>query len=197
MDPQIGQLLADSRTNERAGNIAAALELAQRALEMARADGDPKAICSGFVHIATVHYRLGHYEQATQLAMEALTYADDVPDSANALLLIGLAAAESGDLSRAEEFFHRAADLSRQIGYVAGRSWSLHNLAALVYTIRGQFGLALATIEEAYRLNQESNEPNWGYPLLKAWIYLTTGDRQQVRQALEEVARIALPGSLI
>jgi hypothetical protein len=95
------------------------------------------------------------------LATEALKYAAAIPDTVTARHLLGLIASEIGQPDAAEAHFHRAADLSRQIGYRLGQLLALNNLATHVYVERGQFDMALSAMAECYQINREI-----GYPKL-------------------------------
>lgn len=188
--------LTEARAHERAGRIPQAMETAQSALEAARSLGYAGGIAGGLTHCALVHYRLGHYAECAQLSAEALAVTDHHPEAVTALHLLGLCASETGNPAQAEEHFHRAADLSRQVNYPLGRALALHNLAALVYFPEGKFDLALTAAAESHQINAALGSPNWGYPMLKAGIYLQLGDREQTRSALDELARHVVPGSM-
>jgi hypothetical protein len=64
MDARIAELLAESRAQEKAGDYAASLRLAEAALAQARELGDSEGICGGHTHIANVHWRMGHFDLA-------------------------------------------------------------------------------------------------------------------------------------
>jgi DNA-binding SARP family transcriptional activator len=196
MNARIAELLAESRAQEKAGAYAAALRLAEAALAQARSLDDQEGICGGHTHVANVHWRMGHFDLAHDLATEALKYAAAIPDTVTAHHLLGLIASETGEPDAAEGHFHRAADLSRQIGYRLGLSLALNNLATQVYVVRGQFELALSAMAESYQINHELGYPNWAYPLLRAAIYRLMGEGLKARQALDELAQNAAPGSL-
>lgn len=196
--PSVAQLLDESQSLERAGEIAAALQRAQAAVEQARADGDAQTLAAALNSIAFVHFRMGHYAQARALAEEALTHAAaDSPARADALLLLGMCATETNDLAAGEDFYLRAIDLSRQLGYHRALSRGLHNLSAGVYMPRGQFELALATDAEALRLAKEKGMLDlvWAPLIIIAWVYWITGRRDQATATLNELRRVALPGS--
>lgn len=190
MDPQIQEHLAESRAQERAGHLAEAMRRAEQALELARARGDREGRCGGLVHVAVVHCRLGHYDEASRLATQALTFADRTDDSARAYNVLGGCAAETDDLAQAEELFRRCADLSRQIGFQEGLLLALHNLGGEVYRRRGQFNLALEAEEESQRIGLAiSSAINFGFPLTSAYLYQIMGRRQEARAALTDLQR--------
>lgn len=145
LPPPISSLIEESQTLERSGNIGAALQRAREALEGARASGEAQDIVAALVRVAHIHFRLGHYNEARNLAEEALAHAAiESPAQADALRVLGDYAHEDGDLTAAERFYQRAIDLSRQLGYSYGLHRCLHSLSACVYMPRGQFELALA-----------------------------------------------------
>ncbi len=196
--PFIAQLINESDALERTGDLAAALQRACQALEMARDLGQPSVIASALTTTAKIRFRLGQYLAAQALAHEALALAmEDAFARADALLLLGMCAAETNSLAEAEAFFHRAADLGRELGYPQVRIRALHNLAAGVYIPRGQFDLALAADEEAQRMVRQFDcQELAGFPLITiAWACLLSGRRQQARTALDELGQMVLPGS--
>ncbi len=196
--PSIAQLIDESDALERTGDLAAALQRACQALEMARDLGQPLAIASALTTTAKIRFRLGQYLAAQASAQEALALAtEDAFVRADALLLLGMCAAETDSLVEAESFFHRAADLGREIGYPRVRIRALHDLAAGVYIPRGQFDLALAADEEAQRMvRQHDCQELAGFPLITiAWACLLSGRRQRARTALDELGQMVLPGS--
>ena len=159
-DSKIDTLLDESINMERSGQIGAALERARRALEEAQAGDDAEGRAGALVRLGNIHYRLGHYAEARVAAEQALTHAALLSrNRADALILLGLYAFETDSLAEAESLFLAADDLCRQIGYDQARFRALHNLAACVYSLRGQFDLGLAADEEAYRMACELDLP--------------------------------------
>ncbi len=79
----------------------------------------------------------------------------------DALIILGNCAAETHSLIEAEAFFHRAANLSRLIGYPLAQLRSLHGLGQGVYLPRGQFDLALAAEQEVWRIAQDEAWRSW------------------------------------
>jgi len=195
----IDALLAKSRALEGEGRIGAAFRAARQALERAQVAGDPASVAVARQHLAYLHFRQGQYPQARRLARQALAHLPpDSPHRADALILLGLCAAETDDLTTAEAFFHRALVHSRELDYPRGMVRALHNLSATVYVPRGQFTLALAADEESLRLAQEKglHDALW-FPLATmGWVYWTTGRYEQARAAAESLRQRAQPGSL-
>jgi DNA-binding SARP family transcriptional activator len=115
--------------------------------------------------------------------------------SADALIAHGVGAAQAEDLHAAEEALHQAADHCRQIGYRAGLARALHNLSAGVFVPRGKFELALTYMEEANAIRQDLGMKDWGWPWLRAYIFLIQGNRRRARQALDEMVREIEPAT--
>jgi tetratricopeptide (TPR) repeat protein len=115
-----------------------------------------------------------------------------------AFILLGLCAAETDDPTRAENFYHQAIDLSREIDYPRGLVRALHNLSATVYVPRGQFSLALAADEESLHLAREHRlEDAVWFPLATmGWVYWTTGQWSLAASTARDLKQIAVPGSL-
>ncbi|HEY66873.1 MAG TPA: tetratricopeptide repeat protein [Thermoflexia bacterium] len=199
LSPSISSLIEQSHILARAGDIGAALQRAQEALEQARASGGTDAIAAALVCVAHLHFRQGHYDTARALAEEVLSRVlSDAPVRADALLILGNCAAETDNPAAAEAFYRRAIDLSRQLGYRRALRSGLHNLSANVYVPRGQFELSLAADEESLRLARELGMPEvaW-FPLATmGWVYWVTGRRERALATAEELRRFAPPGSL-
>ncbi|MCC6187942.1 MAG: hypothetical protein IT318_02830 [Anaerolineales bacterium] len=188
--------LAEARADERAGRIADSTERARHVLEAARQSGDAAGMGGALAQLGYLQFRLGHYAEAAALAVEALARVRHHPEAVTALHVQGLSALATHDWTRAEERFRRAADLSRQIGYPLGLSLALHNLA-LIHEYRGQFDLALAAAAESLRLSESFGHRHWAYPVVRTSVCQTTGRRAEARQALSDLAELAVPGSLV
>jgi len=193
MDAHVDQLLQKCRQHSESGEVAAALDAAQRALAAAQNDKDR---CSALALLAYLNVRLGDYSAGERLATEVLNCDMYAPQRAMALLTLGNCASYANDLARAEALYHQAADLSRRLGDLLNQAQVLHALAATVYCLRGQFDLALAASAEAQHLYTQGGEPGWGNPMIRAEILRMVGDRQGARQALDELKAATEPGSL-
>ncbi|NOZ71013.1 MAG: tetratricopeptide repeat protein [Chloroflexi bacterium] len=199
MADSISALIAQSQDLSRAGQVGSAFRLAQQALTLAQNGKDAAILARAMTNLAHVHFRLGHYEQSQSLASAALPHAtDDTRARVDALLLLGLNAAETDDPDAAEAYYHQAIDLSRQEGYDEALIRGLHNLVAGVYIPRGQFSLALALDEDAYRLAQERQMPERAWNALAAmgWVYYTQGQWQEARRMAALLEPLAPAGSL-
>lgn len=195
----VASLIEISRTLERSGDIGAAFKNAEQALEQARSSGRSAFILEAQVRVAFLHFRLGHYDRARNLADQALAL--DTADSishVDAWLVLGNCAAETNDLSAAANNYLHAIDLSRQMGYTRALMSGLHNLATGVYLPHGKFELALAADKEVARLANEQNVPKlyWGALVTIAWIYWLVGQNGLFTTTLDELFRHASPGSL-
>ena len=197
MDAQIARLLEESRASEAVGDMAAALQKGERALELARAVGEPEPVAAALANLAQIHQRLGRYEQSAALARQVLSHSGATPQRVLALTLLAICSAEGSDLESAEALFHQAAELSRQIGDYVGLARALHSLAVDIYLPRGQFSLALSAMEDAERLKVGVGHQRWGSAYLQSHIYTITGDRRRARQAIEEFAHLVEPGSRV
>lgn len=194
----VATLIEESLALERSGEIAAALRKAHEALDRARALGESEAIAAALTCLGFLQFRTGAYNEACSLARDALIRAPrDSHVCADALLLLGMCATETNDLATGEEYYLRAIQLSRQLGYERALLRSLHNMAAAIYMPRGQFELALAADAEALRLAHDRRMPELApSPLIMmAWVYWLTGQRERAYATLEELERIVEPGS--
>ncbi len=177
---------------ERAGEFAAALALAERALAAARATQQPDVIATALVCVARFRFRLGQEAQAEALAQEALDLAGlESSARAEALLTLGMCAFEMDGLAATEAYYRQAADLARTLGDHLLHFRALHNLASGVYLPRGQFDLALAADEESYTIGVRHGLVDWlHFPLITIALNCQlTGRRQLASEALDRLDR--------
>ncbi len=189
MSDEVIRLIEESDSLEHAGQGGAAMERARQALELAQSNGDPDGMASAQVRLGDLHYRMGHFEEVTNLGKQALAYAGKESSSrVDALILLGNCSMEVGSLDESEAYYQAAADLSRQIGYEHALVSALHDLGACVYALRGQFNLAFAAEEEAYRLACQLSLPLQPFILISmCFDSLLTGQYQQARDLLEKI----------
>ncbi len=178
----------------RAGRIGEAFDLSRQALASAQSGGDPVEVAEAMNALAYVHFRLGHYDEARELLARSMSLTpSEHPSRVDALILLGLCAAETDDPDGAEEYYRRAVDLSRQMGYEEALYRGMHNMAVGVYIPRGQFTLALAVDRDAYEFIVSRGKADLGWSALAAmgWVYRTIGrPREALRMArlLKDVA---------
>jgi DNA-binding SARP family transcriptional activator len=199
MDNSVTDLIQQSFVLERASDVSAAFQLAKCALEQARLLNHQASLVAAQNCLATLHFRTGHYVEAQTYAQQTLdTAPNDSTAYADALIIQGNCAAETHSLLEAEAFFHRAANLSRLIGYSLAQLRSLHGLGQAVYLPRGQFDLALAVEQEVWRIVQAAPWPKWRpFPLTTiAWVYQLTNRPQRAREILHELGEIVAPNTL-
>jgi DNA-binding SARP family transcriptional activator/Flp pilus assembly protein TadD len=168
-------------------------------LEQTRCEGDSEKICASLIQLAHLHFRQGHYTQTKHFVEEVLRDALPVsPWRCDALRILGNCAAELGDPSSAEAYYHQAIDLARQIDYRYALFKCLHSLATNIYWAYGQFDLCLAAGKEALAQAQalELSEELW-FPLSDiAWSYWNTGQRELALQIADQMQSLVSPGSL-
>ena len=195
----VAELIDQSFVLERAGDLSAAFQQAKRVLDQAQAAGQRDNVVAAQNCLATLHFRTGHYAEAQAYASLILkSVASEYTDYADALIMLGNCAAETHSLLEAEAFFHRAANLSRLIGYSLAQLRSLHGLGQAVYLPRGQFDLALAAEQEVWRIVQAEPWPKWRpFPLTTiAWVYQLTNQAQLARATLRELSDLVAPNTL-
>ncbi len=192
-------LLHASREAERKGDLPTAIRHAQEALTLAQQAGDGEARGFAVAALAYAHIRLGHYAVARTLLEQALSLTEAESAARGEILLtLGICAAETDDIAAAENFFQGAIDLGRQLGVMRLLVRGLHSLAAGIYTPRGQFSLAIAADEEAFKLARAHNFPAliWSQLTNLSWTCWLMGQREQTLHWLAELREIAPPGTL-
>ena len=172
---------------------------ANLALKVARLKGPPEDVAIALIRLAHLHFRQGRYVKTQILAEEVLR---DAPSDSlmrcDALRMLGNCAAELGDPDGAENLYHQAADLARQMDYHYALYKCLHSLATNIYWSRGQFDLSLAAGKEALAQAQALGlgEELW-FPLADiAWSYWSTGQRELAGQFANQMEKVVSPGSL-
>jgi DNA-binding SARP family transcriptional activator len=183
------ELIEQSAYLERSGQVGAALECARQSLEVARSDRDPDGMATALVRMGDLHYRMGHFAEVRDLGKQALACAgkESLP-RVGAFIMLGNCSMEDGSLGEAETYYQTAADLSRQMGYDQQLVSALHDLAAGVYALRGQFDLAFTAEEEAYRIACQVNSPFKHFMLISmCFDSLLTGQYQRGKDILARI----------
>ncbi len=195
MLPDIDRLLVPSAdASVLKGDSQEVLETIQSAIEHARGQ-EPAKLVRVLIDSGARLAQAGYSELARAYAEEALQLDPPVTDRIDALLLCAACTAQLGDLLQAEEQFHIATELCRKSANRSHLARALNGLAASVLLARGKFNLAMAYMDEAHVLYQESGQPHWGWPWLRTYVYLTTGDRQRARHILYEMVKEIEPAT--
>lgn len=169
------------------------------ALKVARVNGQPEEIEVALIRLAHLHFRQGRYGHTQRLAEEVLR--DAAPDSllrCDALRMLGNCAAEMGNPDFAENYYHQAIDLARQLDYHYALFKCLHSLATNIYWPRGQFDLCLAAAQQALVQAQTLglDDELW-FPLADiAWVYWSTGQYELAGQIADQMEKMVALNSL-
>ena len=196
---EISRLIEESRSLERCGEIAAAIQCAAQAAKLAKSQADVESEAKALNALAYAHIRLGQYPQARQFCQQILNLVgSESPARVDALLNLGICAGETDDLPALETFTWQAVDLSRQIGYDRALVRGLHMLSCMVYMPRGKFALALSMDEEALNILQtrDQSDQAWGPLLTMSYVHWVTGQTALAREALNKLREAVAPGSL-
>jgi tetratricopeptide (TPR) repeat protein len=134
-----------------------ALTLYTHAHGAARRSGDRAAEALALAKLGTVHWRLGHYSQATSHLQQALTLLreiGDLPSQARVVGDLGIVCYLRGRYLDAAEQHQRALTLSREIGDPAGQARALGNLG-IVYLRLGRYAQAATHHQQAGALSRQ------------------------------------------
>jgi DNA-binding SARP family transcriptional activator len=194
MLPDAERLQAKMDDNDRIGDSQALLASASEAVEKARRY-DPERLAQTLTVYTRLLIQDEQYDLARACANEVIILEQLTSSTAEAIIALGICAAQANHLDEAETYFNRAADLSRKIGYPQGLARSLQYLTSLVLLIRGQFHLALTMVEEAGILLEEQGSKQWTEPFMRGMIYQIVGDRRHCRQILDELVLQIEPGT--
>jgi len=135
--------------------------------------------------------------QAKTIAQEILSLEPFSENAVEAMIALGVCAAQSNHLDEAETYFHLATEIGRRTGYWLGVARAMQSLASMVLLIRGQFHLALTTIEEAGQISEEQGSRYEYEPILRGLIYQIVGDSRHCRQILDEMVLHIEPGTTL
>ncbi|MEN6409287.1 MAG: BTAD domain-containing putative transcriptional regulator [Anaerolineaceae bacterium] len=190
-------LIHESRVLQDQGNLMAALEHAERAVNGYSPSESPQQWAAALVRVAEIRSCRGQYAQALEDTHRAIPFLIDQPQWVDALIVQGTCLTKTDQMTAAEEKYQQAADLSRQMGYPAGLAEALFRLAFNVHMIRGHFDLALATMSQSSKICAALNLPNWGFPFLKASIFSRLGNLTDARAAMDALLPSITLGSNI
>ena len=183
----------------RAGKVAAAFEQAREKLVEAQGEGSSEKIAEASIALAHVYFRLGQYKRAQTLLQQAIAHTPaDHPLQVDALIHLGLCAAETDAPDQAEAYYRQAVDLSRLLGYEEALYRGLHALAVGIYIPQGQFDLALTLDRDAYDFIVARGKPELGWNALAAmgWVYWTTARPHEAMRMAAMLREVAPASSL-
>lgn len=147
------------------GRYETALAFHQEALEIATEAKDQRCVIASFNHLARVHVLQQNYGEAKNFSQRALIMARQQGDrlgEANALVNYGYSevfaarAVDTPDLSVYEQaigYLERGRDLAETLGDFQSKALA-YNSMGIAYSISGQPGLAIETLEKALPLTQ-------------------------------------------
>ena len=120
-----------------------AVALAERALTIARREGDPRMAASALLNAGGAHLMRIDVEFAEPLCEEALRAAREVGDrqiETDALNLLGMCADYRGDLSASRTHYEDSLLLARALGHDRKTARALRNLSAIAGTSANSMG---------------------------------------------------------
>jgi len=192
---EIERLLAESEIMNAGGDTENAVQRLLQAIEEARRLHAGKHLAQAQINLAQILTETGKPGEARQYAEDALVNENSGQLACDAYIVLGKAAAHSGQLNTAEDYFQRAVEISRNGNLKIALANALESMAMRIYLPRGQFDIALATMEQAAEIQRECGELGWGLPYLRAYIYHILGDRQRMRRALDELLPMVKPAT--
>jgi DNA-binding SARP family transcriptional activator len=194
MLPDSKQDFEKSDNGDQKGDIQTLLANALEAVEQARTYNPVRLpqVLSTYVRLLT---RDRQCDLALRYAQEILDLDPQSASAVEATVTMGICSAHANQWDTAEQYFQKAADLSRQISYLMGIARAYQYLTNLILLPRGQFHLALTLIEESGQLSEEQGNRYWNEPILRGFIYQSVGDRRHCRQILDELVLHVEPGT--
>jgi predicted ATPase/DNA-binding CsgD family transcriptional regulator len=152
------------------GNYAQARRLHQQSLAAWSELGDAAGVAASEDYLGFVAWLEGNAREAEQRCGRALAYFEAAgrrQEATAALVNLGVAAHYAGDDERASARLRQALGLAREIGYLEGVAWALHELG----------GIAGSSYPEAATMLAES-----------LTIHVQLGDRWRAASVLETIA---------
>lgn len=193
----IQELLNQIDEFDQLGFFNDALKKGYEAFNLANSLNDQHYLLESQLRIARALSKTGGFTESNRIANEILQTEKNSSLASCAYILLGRNASETDQISKAENYLRQAIAISRSIRDQNSLSRALHNMATAVHAKRGQFSLALSTMDEASALISEKGGGHWGGPYLRANINLLLGNRQRVRAALDEFVPMIKPGGRI
>lgn len=141
---------------EMSGDYDSALELVERAIQLAQKAGDEKMIGEVYNHWGKLLYMRGEFETAHNYLQQAWFIAQNHQDKiaqADCLNNMGIVAHYQADYDVALYFFNEAIDLWQEMGDQIGLGNGLHNLGRVYYDM-GQYTAAQQCYEQSRTLHR-------------------------------------------
>ena len=156
-------MLEESLSLEWSGEIGQSMHRAREALQEAYDAGEKESIARALVRVAHVHFRLGHYDRAKEMAQEALGQVDQASRArADALILLGNWAGETQHTLGGGGVFPAGRGCQQGDWSHSGENAGTPRTRTGRLFSAGEFRLALAAEEEAYRIADGSESLQLG-----------------------------------
>lgn len=148
------------KVEQRAGELYAAADHYERALELSRELRDRRGIGNALGKLGTLHLRTGEYEDARECFQESLEIWRELGahhETATVLDDLGVAAWEQGDLDEAASYLDRSLRLCRQLGDRDGAADCLNKLGMVRWS-RGSLDSAREAYERSLAIREETGD---------------------------------------
>lgn len=163
-----------------------AMELARRALEMARKENDRRSEARAQLILGQIYWHLNIYDKALDCGLKSMSISETIGEdriTADGLNLIGLVYDSLGDPDKSFQYHRQALQLRRDIGDREGEAKSLNNLG-LVYDRRGNDSQALEFHQKALDIFREIHH-QLGISFSLANMGTVYEHREEYRRALD------------
>ncbi len=194
MLPDSNRSTTTSEDFELVGDGQTLLTSAYESMEHARRF-EPERLAQTMTNYTRLLLQENRFEEARNYANEILQIEQSTSSAVEAILALGICAAQANHQIEAESFFHQAAEVSRKINYPTGLAAALQHLVGKVLLVRGQFALAQTMLEESSLLQEEIGSKPTNEPFLIGLIYQIIGDRRHCREVLDGMVQQVEPGT--
>lgn len=170
------------------------IEIARRALELAREQGDAINAAEALHNLAVAQRNLGRYDLArdyAQQSADAYAAAGDRKGEAQGYNTLGLIHSDRGDYGRSLEYHHRALDIRLAIGDQQGIAFSYNNLGNMYRNVQ-DYARALEHHYKALAIKKTLDDRSslaFSYANIGT-VYNTMGDTAKALESMREALRI-------
>jgi len=155
--PEVQRLIDESLSENNQQHFDAAVEIAQRAIDLSRASSDKKGLARAFENLSGIYYNARKLDAALIAAQQGEAIAAEIGDSVFQIRNMNLGASslrDQGKLGEALAIHNRALDISRSTGDKTRESTTLR-LMAIVYRMTGDYNRAITLAQQSLKIGRE------------------------------------------
>jgi CHAT domain-containing protein len=155
--PEVQRLIDKSQSQNDQQLFDAAVESAQKAIELSRTASDKRGLARAFVRLSAAYYNWRKLDAALMAAKQGETVAAEIGDNESRIYLFNLAGSslrDQGKLDEALVLYNRALDIGRSIGDRNREAVTLR-VMAIVYRMTGEYSRAIPLVQQSLNIGRE------------------------------------------